>query len=107
VYLPGSCFIGLCADLAYRLSGRLEQRWRGALAGTAAQAATFAVMALGLTLLYVDPSGADSHVRLFDTYYYFTAPWMVLNGALGGFAAWALRRPARTELTTRHRDSLP
>lgn len=87
-------FIGLCADLAYRLSKRLEQRCRGAIAGAAVQAATFAVMALGLTLLYVDPSGADSHVRLFDTHYYFTAPWMILNGALGGFAAWALQRPA-------------
>ncbi len=87
--------IGLCADLAYKLSERLEQRWRGAITGAAVQAATFAVMALGLTLLYVDPSGAESHVRLFDTRYYFTAPWMMLNGAMGGVAAWALQRPAR------------
>jgi hypothetical protein len=93
--------IGLCADLAYRLSVRLEQRWRGAIAGAALQAATFAVMALGLTLLYVDPSGANSHARLFDTHYYFTAPWMVLNGALGGYTAWALRRPTRAEPAVR------
>jgi hypothetical protein len=32
-------------------------------------------------------------LRLFDRHYYFTAPWMMLNGALGGFVAWALRRP--------------
>ncbi len=86
--------IGLCADLAYKLSDRLDQRWRGAITGAAMQAATFAVMALGLTLLYVDPSGAESHVRLFDTRYYFTAPWMMMNGAMGGFTAWALQ-PAR------------
>lgn len=47
---------------------------------------------LGLTQLYVDPTAADSHARLFDTYYYFTAPWMVVNGAFGGFTAWALWR---------------
>jgi len=84
--------VGLCADLAYRFSARLPERWRGAIVGAVVQAATFAMMVLGLTLLYVDPSGADSHVRLFDTYYYFTAPWMIVNGAFGGFTAWALRR---------------
>ncbi len=87
--------IGLCADLAYRLSARLGERWRAAAAGAAVQAATFAVMLLGLTLLYVDPSGADSHVRLFDTYWYFTAPWMIANGAFGGFTAAAFRQAAR------------
>jgi hypothetical protein len=88
--------IGLCADLAYRLAARLPERWRAAVAGAVLQAATFATMLLGLTLLYVDPSGADSHTRLFDTYWYFTAPWMIANGAFGGFTAWALarRRPA-------------
>jgi len=86
--------IGLCADLTYMLSMRLEERWRGVLVGAVVQAATFAFMLLGLTQLYVDPSGADSHVRLFDTHYYFTAPWMVVNGAFGGFTAWALRRGA-------------
>lgn len=34
----------------------------------------------------------QSRARLFDTYYYFTAPWMVANGAFGGFTAWALWR---------------
>jgi hypothetical protein len=94
VWTASGPLIGLCADLAYRLTARLAERWRGVLVGAVVQAATFAFMLLGLTRLYVDPSGADSHVRLFDTHYYFTAPWMVVNGAFGGFTAWALRLPA-------------
>jgi hypothetical protein len=84
--------IGLCADAAWALSRRLHDRTRAALAGAAAQAATFGMMLVGLTLLYVDPTAADSHARLFDTTWYFTAPWMALNGAFGGFVAYALRR---------------
>jgi hypothetical protein len=40
----------------------------------------------------VDPTAADSHLRLFDTGYWFTLPWMTANGACGGFAAYALMR---------------
>ena len=92
VWSASGPLIGLCADLAYRLSARLQESWRGAIVGAAVQAATFAVILLGLTQLYVDPTAADSHARLFDPYSYFTAPWMVVNGAFGGFTAWALWR---------------
>ena len=51
-------------------------------------------MLLGLTCLYVDPTAADSHLRLFDTWYWFTLPRLVANGAFGGFAAHALAREA-------------
>jgi len=40
----GTCMfiliIGLCADLAYRLSARLEERWRGAIVGAAGRGAS-------------------------------------------------------------------
>ncbi len=84
--------IGLCADIVHRLSSRLGDRARAIIVGATVQAATFAVMLLGLTYLSVDPSAADSHLRLFDTRYWFTLPWMALNGAFGGFAAYALAR---------------
>jgi hypothetical protein len=95
VWAASGPLIGLCADLAYRLCVRLPERWRGAVVGAVLQAATFAVMLAGLTLLYVDPTGADSHARLFDTHWYFTAPWMIVNGAFGGFTAWACAGSAR------------
>lgn len=84
--------IGLCADAAWGLSAKLHDRTRAILVGAAVQAVTFAVMLLGLTLLYVDPSAGDSHARLFDTKWFFTAPWMALNGAFGGYTAYAIRR---------------
>ncbi len=84
--------IGVSIDTAWSLSGKLRDGARAALAGAVAQAVTFGVMLLGLTYLYVDPSAADSHLRLFDTSWYFTAPWMIANGAFGGFTAWALSR---------------
>jgi hypothetical protein len=84
--------IGLCADAAWGLSARLHDRTRAILVGAVVQAVTFAVMLLGLTLLYVDPSAGDSHAELFHTKWLFTAPWMALNGAFGGFTAHAIRR---------------
>jgi hypothetical protein len=93
-------FIGLCADAAFHISSRLAKGVRAAIVGAVVQAATFVVMLLGLTLLYVDPSAADSHARLFDTTWYFTAPWMVLNGAFGGYTAHALVSRARSAAVT-------
>jgi hypothetical protein len=94
VWAASSPVIGLCADVVYRLAARLGDRARAMITGAAVQAATFVVMLLGLTYLYVDPTAADSHLRLFDTWYWFTLPWMAVNGAFGGFAAHALRREA-------------
>jgi hypothetical protein len=82
--------IGLCADLAYRLTARLGERTRAIVVGASAQAVWFAVMLVGLNYLYVDPTAADSHARLFDRSWYFTLPWMALNGAFGGYTAHVL-----------------
>ncbi len=84
--------IGLCADVVFRAGRSLRDWLRAALTGGAVQAVTFGVMLLGLTFLYRDPSAADSHLRLFDTRWYFTAPWMIVNGGFGGFAALAIAR---------------
>jgi hypothetical protein len=92
VWTVSSPLIGLCADLAFAAAGRMRTRARAAITGATVQAATFVVMLLGLTYLYVDPTAADSHLRLFDTWYWFTLPWMVANGAFGGFAAHELAR---------------
>jgi hypothetical protein len=82
--------IGLVADLSYRLTTRFSERTRAIVVGAAVQAAWFAVMLVGLNYLYVDQSAADSHARLFDRSWYFTLPWMALNGAFGGLTARAI-----------------
>jgi hypothetical protein len=89
-WTASSPVIGLCADAAFAATARLGDRSRALVTGAVLQGATFVVMLLGLTYLYVDPTAADSHLRLFDTHYAFMLPWMLANGALGGFAAHAL-----------------
>ncbi len=85
-------FIGLCADAAYRLSAKLHDRTRAIIVGAVVGAVTFATVLVGLTSLYVDPTAADSHARLFDVKWFFNAPWMALNGAFGGYTAYAIRK---------------
>jgi hypothetical protein len=82
--------IGLCADAAFHVGRRLRGIARAVLVGGVVQAATFVVMLVGLTALNVNPAAADSHLRLFDTSWYFTAPWMIVNGAFGGLSAYLL-----------------
>jgi hypothetical protein len=72
------------------LAGRLDERWRAILVGTAAQAVTFVVMLLGLTYLYVWDSSMASHLRFLDQRWFFTLPWVLVNGAFGGYTAYAL-----------------
>ena len=62
------------------------------ITGATVQAATFAVMLLGLTYLYVDPTAADSHLRLFDTLVLVHAAVDDGERRFGGFAAYALAR---------------
>ncbi len=90
VWALSGLLIGLVADSTWLVGRRLGLRWRAALTGGAVELATFFVMLLGLTYLYRDPTAGDSHLRLFDTKWFFTAPWMTLNGAFGGLAAGLL-----------------
>ena len=90
--------IGVCADAAYRLTASRSEPVRATVTGAVMQAATFVLMLLGLTLLYMDPSAGDSHARLFDSEWYFTAPWMIANGAFGGYTAHTMFGHARPDL---------
>jgi hypothetical protein len=77
-----------------RLADRLPGRWRAIILGAAAQAVTFVVMLLGLTYLYVADSSMSSHLRFLDQKWLFTLPWMLVNGAFGGYTAYALVKRA-------------
>jgi hypothetical protein len=106
VWAGSGLVIGAAADSAWWAGRRLGTGWRAALTGAVVQLATFFVMLLGLTYLYVDPTAADSHLRLFDTHWYFTVPWMTVNGAFGGFTAASFaersrRAPGREQTESR------
>ena len=86
--------IGGALELVRLPAGRLGERARAVLLGAAMQAATFGVMLVGLTYLYRPDSSMASHLRFFDQKWFFTLPWMALNGAFGGYTAWAVVRKA-------------
>ncbi len=99
VFALSSLLIGLAADTAWLLSGRLSDRARAALTGGVLQAVTFLVMLLGLRYLYVSSLDPGGHLHFFTREWFFTLPWMTVNGAFGGYTAWALasgRRHAQT-----------
>ncbi len=83
--------IGTGLDLVNRLGARLPRSIRAISLGAVMQLLTFFCMLVVLTRLYnADPSPI-SHVRFFDRKWMFTLPWMVLNGACGGYAAHAVK----------------
>ncbi len=94
VFALSGPLIGACLDVVQLLAGRLGERTRAVLLGTVQQAATFVVMLVGLTYLYLPNSSMSSHLRFLDQKWPFTLPWMLLNGALGGYTAYALVKRA-------------
>jgi hypothetical protein len=91
VFALSGFLIGACADLVYGFPFRMSGRTRAVAAGMAVQAATFFTMLLGLKYLYLNSADAASHLHFFDQNWFFTLPWMVVNGGFGGYTAFAIR----------------
>lgn len=86
--------IGLAMDLANRLAAKASERTRAIAVGAAMQLATFFIMLVGLTYLYKPTSAMGSHVNFLSKGWPFSLPWLVINGAFGGYTAYALKRRA-------------
>jgi hypothetical protein len=85
---------GLCADLGFRFLPRsLPDRARAIITGAIFGAAVYITTCLTLRYLYVNPS-LDSHYAYFALGMGFTIPWLVINGGLGGYTAYAMSRRA-------------
>lgn len=85
---------GLCADLAFRFLPRsVPDRWRAILTGAIFGAAVFVTTYLALTYLYVNPT-VDSHYGYFTVGIGFSLPWLIVNGGLAGYTAYAMSRSA-------------
>jgi hypothetical protein len=89
-----SLFIGASLDLAWALSHKSGEKTRAIAIGATMQAATFVVMFITLKFLYLPASDMAAHVHFFDRQWFFTLPWMALNGAFGGYTAYFLTRPS-------------
>ena len=84
--------IGACLDFAYLLTKRFGERTQAVVIGMTMQAVTFGVMLVTLKYLYLPASDMAVHVHFFDQRWFFTLPWMAVNGAFGGYTAYALTR---------------
>jgi len=93
-YALSGFVIGAVMDLAYLATGRLPERTRAIVVGAAMQAITFVVTLVGLGCLYTPTSDMAAHVHFFDRGWFFSLPWMVVNGAFGGYTACALKKQA-------------
>jgi hypothetical protein len=80
--------IGLSADLAYRfLPAGLSLRWRAILTGVAMGLVNFLLVGAALRFFYVVPqSGSGSFLGVA----YYGLPLLLLNGAFGGYTAYAI-----------------
>jgi len=86
--------IGASLDLANWAARRVSARNRAVVVGAVMQAATFMLTLLGFTYLYTLASPTAGHLHFFTRDWLFTLPWMTLNGAFGGYTAYALWKRA-------------
>jgi hypothetical protein len=90
----GWCVIGLVtgfsADLAYwLLPSRFSERLRAITTGVVLVLVTFALVLVALTFFYVErQTGPGSFLGIA----YYGLPLLILNGAFGGYAAYAISR---------------
>jgi hypothetical protein len=92
VWTAAGPIIGVSMDLAYTASAGRSGRTRAILVGAVMQATQFVVATLGLRYLYTPTSSMASHLYMYTEQWFFTLPWMALNGAFGGYTAYALRK---------------
>lgn len=84
--------IGLSADLAFKLlPGRLNERWRTMITGSVLGLTIFVTTVLSFTTLYADPSTITC-LPHYQEGIYFSLPWLIVNGAFGGYTAYAIYR---------------
>jgi len=86
--------IGAALDIANLLTVRSAERTRAICIGATMQAMTFAVTLLGLRYLYVPTSSMAGHLHFYTREWFFTLPWMAVNGAFGGYTAYTLKKRA-------------
>jgi len=82
--------VGLSTDLAYRfLPKSVNKHMRGIAVGLVLTAMHFLLMLGALAFLYLNPvSGLEHYLNALG----FTLPWLLMNGAFGGYTAYALSK---------------
>jgi len=84
---------GLTADMAHRfLPGSIREEWRSALTGMLTDLGYFVFMLLSLAFLYKEPGSGLAH---YLNGIFLTLPWLLVNGALGGYTAHKMTERAK------------
>jgi len=90
--------VGLLGDLTFKfLPRRVSEQQRAIITGAVIGAAIFLTTLVALTTLYKVAS-MDSHLRYFTQGWYFSLPWLVINGGFAGYTAHMLstHNPSKT-----------
>ena len=87
--------VGLLGDLAYKyLPKSISEKRRAILIGMVLGAAIFFTTLTALATFYKVAS-MDTHLRYFAQGWYFSLPWLVINGGFAGYTAHAMTTPAK------------
>jgi len=80
--------VGFSTDLAYRFIPKsLQEHIQGVVLGIILAIAHFLVMLAALATLYINPGpGLEHYLNALG----FSLPWLLMNGAFGGYTAYAL-----------------
>lgn len=80
--------VGFSADLTHRFIPKsANDRTRGVVTGLVLVTMHFLIMLAALAFLYTDPlPGLEHYLNALG----FTLPWLLMNGAFGGYTAYAL-----------------
>ena len=90
VWCLGGLLTGLAADLAFRfLPPSIPEKWRAILVGATAGLGIYLTPLIAMTFFYI-PQPPESHYYLFTTGIAYSLSWLVLNGGLAGYTAYAI-----------------
>ena len=82
--------VGLMGDLTFRyLPQPVSEKRRAIIVGAVLGAAIFFTTLIALATFYKVAS-MDSHLRYFAQGWYFSLPWLVINGGFAGYTAYAI-----------------
>ena len=84
--------VGLIGDLTFKFLHRsISEKWRTIFVGAVIGAAIFMTTLLALLNFYKSAS-MDTHLRFFTREWYFSLPWLVVNGGFAGYTAYAIHK---------------
>jgi hypothetical protein len=84
--------VGLIGDIVFRyLPGSISDKRRLVITGAIVGAGIYLTLLLALSTFY-HAASMDTHLRYFASGWYFSLPWLVINGSFAGYTAYYISR---------------